>query len=111
MAVQHGIVNVGTTYGWATSVERNRTIETALYADADGDSKGYDCYDAKEEITIEAVYEATAAPPTIGNTITLTIDTASTKYLVQSVKETETNDDFRKVSISAMRWTANTLPA
>jgi hypothetical protein len=50
-------------------------------------------------------------PPVIGSTITLTMDTVSTKYNVTGIKDTETNDDFRKVSITAKRFITNTVPA
>jgi len=111
MAVQFGIVNSPTTYGYATSVERSRSVDEATFADADGDVKGMKLFNATEEITIEATYESASAAPTIGTTITLTMDSASTKYGVTGIKINETNDDFRKVTITAKRYIANTIPA
>jgi hypothetical protein len=111
MAVQFGIVSSTTTYGFATSVERTQSVEEATYADADGDVKGYAAYNENEEITIEATYESTTPPPTIGSEVTLTIGGVSSKYFVTGIKDTETNDDYRKVSITAKRWITNTIPA
>ena len=110
MAVQFGVVNTATTYGYATSVERSRSVEEATYSDADGDVAGYSAYNETEEVTIEATYDATALP-TIGDVMTLTMDLASTKYFVTGIKDTETNDDYRKVSITGKRWITNTIPA
>ena len=111
MAVQFGVVNQGTVYGFATNVERTRSVDEATYADADGDVLGHKTFNPSEELTIEATYESTALPPTIGTTVTLTMDSVSTKYNVTGIKDTETNDDFRKVSITAKRFITNTIPA
>jgi len=111
MAVQFGIVNAGTSYGFATSVERDQQVETETYADADGDTKGYKNYDKRENLTISATYDSDNLPPAMDTTITLTMDSVSRKYTVTGVKTTEENAAYRKVEITAMRWITNTIPA
>jgi hypothetical protein len=111
MAVQFGIVTTPTTYGFATSVERTQSNDEATYADADGDVLAMKLFNPTEEITIEATYESTATLPAMGASITLTVDSVSTKYNVTGIKHQETNDDFRKATITAKRYMTNTVPA
>jgi hypothetical protein len=111
MAIQFGIISCADTYGLATSVERSQSVEEATYSDADGDVAGYSAYNKAEEVTIEATYESTTPVPTIGASVSLTVGGVTKFYLVTGIKDTETNDDYRKVSITAKRWMTNTIPA
>ena len=106
MPVVFGIVNDTGTYGIVTNFERENTAEIATYMGADGDVEGYQEYNEQETMSLTFTQDGTALP-TAGQT--MTID--SLKYVVETVKETETPDDFATAEITGRRWIANTIPA
>ena len=73
---------------------------------ADGDTEGYQEYDEQETISLTYVTDGTAGPTAGG---TMTID--SNKYVVESVKEVQSNNDFERFEITGRRWVTNTVPA
>lgn len=108
MAVQFGISRFSNgTYGIVQSVETERSIEVATYAGGDGDTEGYDTYDAKETCKMEFVYDSAQTAPVPGDTATVN----ALKYLVTGTSDAEAVGEFRKITIDAMRWVDNTLPA
>ena len=106
MAVSFGCVIDTGEYGVVQDIERENTAEVATYADADGDVAGYQSYDEGETISMTFVTDGTTGPTAGGD---MTID--SNKYVVESVKEIESNSDFKRFEISGRRWVTNTIPA
>ncbi len=113
MAVQFGITRDAGTYGVIQSYETSDTSEIAEYADADGDTAGYNPYNRQIELTAEMVYESTTVPPASGAVIAMDgpVTGDTNNWVVTDVKDGETNTDYRKVTLTAKRWVTNTIPA
>ena len=106
MAVTFGL-NIDTgTYGICHNIERENTAETATYMGADGDTEGYTSHDEQETITLTYVTDGTPAPTAGG---TMSIDTKT--YLVETVKQVQSQNDYERFEISGRRWVPNTIPA
>ncbi len=113
MAVQFGVAStlLNTTYGVVRNVKLTRTAEVATYADADGDVAGHTTYDEAETISMEFTYDSSSTPPTVGTTITLSVNSANTKYVVTQVEDVASGTEYRTVAIEGKRWITNTIPA
>jgi hypothetical protein len=109
MAVQFGVVTAPGSYGYIQSFTSTQTEEIGEARDANGDVAAYNQYNEQEEIQFEYVYSGTA--PAIGATLTITVEGSSTKYIVTQRALTESNTDYKKMSVTAKRWMTNTLPA
>jgi len=109
MAVQFGVATAPGSYGKIQNFTANGTAQIATYADENGDTAGYQEYDEQEEVSFQYVFDGTA--PTPGTTITFTYDGGSKKYVVESVSLVESNTDFRRMDVTARRWTTNTIPS
>jgi hypothetical protein len=109
MAIQFGVVTAPGSYGYIQSFASTQTEEIGEARDANGDVAAYNQYNEQEEISFEYVYSGTA--PAIGATLTITVEGASRKYIVTQRGLTESNTDYQRMSITAKRYIANTLPA
>ena len=105
MAVSFGCVIDTNTYGICQDVERENVTEFAEAIGADGDLEEKQAYDERETISLTYVTDGTAGPTAGG---TMTID--SNVYWVDSVKEVESNTDFKRFEITGHRSIANSIP-
>lgn len=95
MAVSFGVVTAPGSYGLAQNVETTDTVEMSVAKSALGVGTNEKAHTRKKSISFEYVLDGT--PPAAGSTIT--VDTVA--YTVTSTKLSETNDDFKKMSVEA----------
>jgi hypothetical protein len=112
MAASFGITSTvtaadGTTsWGFLQNVTITKNTETAEARDADGDVAAFDNYNGTEDLSAEFVYSTTGTAPAIGDKI----KADSVNWNLTGITLTETNTDYKKCSITAKRYVANTLP-
>jgi hypothetical protein len=95
-------------YGLLQSFAENETADEAVAQDADGNVADQTIYNGVTEITCEYVFDTTQTPPSVGDEIVVG---ATDKYTVMSVGKTESNTDYKRVSLTLKRYTANGVPA
>jgi hypothetical protein len=105
MAVQFGVVSAAGSFGYIQNFSSNLSADRAYALDENGDTKAAQTHNKKEEISFEYVFSGTA--PAVGDTLTI----STVKYTVLTVNMTESNTDFKRMSVTAERFTANTVPA
>ena len=112
MAVAFGVATTvtaldgTTTWGYLQGVTITSAAEEAEARDADGDVAANEQYNETDELSAELVYSTTGTAPAMG----ATIKANSVNWKVTGITYTETNTDYKKCSITAKRWVANTLP-
>lgn len=110
MPAYTGVAQLGNTYGVISNLEQSYSCEEATYTDADGDVAGVTTFNESEELSATFTWNGTANP-VIGATVTLTVNGAPTKYIVSSLKNVETANEYRTCEVGFKRWIANTIPA
>lgn len=101
-----GITESGGTDFLMQSFSKNSQADQAEARDGSGDVAAVEFYNERDEVSFEAVIPSGATIPTVGSTITID----STNYYVTSAQVTKSNTDYTRMSITAMRYTANSLP-
>lgn len=81
--------------------------DTAEGRDGDGNVAVVKDYNARKEISFEAIVPTGETPPQIGETIVHD----GVGYRVSSASKTQSNTDFTRFSVTAVHYTANNLPA
>ena len=95
MAVQFGVVTAPGSYGLIQNFEVTDTVEIAVAKSALGVGTNESAHSRKKSVSFEYVFDGTA--PAAGSTITI----STVVYTITSCKLTETNDDFKKMSVEA----------
>ena len=104
-----GATNVAEgTFGLLQSFAENETADEAVAQDAVGNVADQTIYNEVTEVTCEYVFDTTTTAPAVGDLI---IVGATDKYTVMSVSSTESNTDYKRVSLTLKRYTANGVPA
>lgn len=85
---------------------RSAAGELKILHDTDGTDLAAYVTDPHEELSFEAVFEASVADKEIGDIVTI----STKKYLVTQWSVTESNDDVKKVSIG-LRSTSLSAPS
>jgi len=103
-----GATNVAEgTFGLLQSFAENETADEAVAQDAEGNVADQTIYNDVTEITCEYVFDTTTTAPSVGDEIVVGTD----NYTVMSVSSTESNTDYKRVSLTLKRYTANGVPA
>lgn len=106
---QHGVVSTvsGLSLGLIQSCKVSRSASVATAADETGDVSAMTTYNVKEDAQVEYVHDTSVSLPTIGSTYSI----GSDKYKLISVEVTESNTEYKRVSLSLERYVTNTIPA
>ena len=85
----------------------NTQADTAEGRDGNGDVAVVTTYNEREEISYEAIVPVSAAnPPATGSIFTR----GGKSYIITASTKSESNSDFVRYSVTAMRYTANGIP-
>ena len=104
---QHGVSTTTGAYGLIQNLSLNSTADEAVAQDADGDVAAQTIYNEKVEASGEWVVDTDATLPSVGDSISIGGDA----FKLLSLNETESNTEYRRVSITAVRYVPNTIPA
>ena len=87
------------TYGVVQNKNNNKSAEVAEARDHRGRVIAQRAYSKGTEVQMDVLFDTDATLPAAGETVT--VDTVS--YLVTSCNETESNTEFKKASITAVK--------
>lgn len=104
MAYQFGVATAPGSYGKIQSFTSSKSGERGYAPDENGDVAAANTYNEKEEVSFEYIFDGTA--PVVGVTLTI----GAVKYTVLTVELTESNTDYKKMSVTAERFITNTIP-
>jgi len=99
-----------TTYGLLQEFTETITGDVDEALDADGDVADYNARNGRAECRMRVLLEGAASPPTFGDTLAVTGAQNAGNYLVTNVEITEQNTRYKEMSVTAQRWSANSLP-
>jgi hypothetical protein len=103
-----GATNVAEgTYGLLQNFNENESADESVALDASGNVADQQIYNKVSEITCEYVFDTTSSAPAVGDTVSI----GTNNYTVMSVGKTETNNDYKKLSLTLKRYTSNGVPA
>jgi len=106
---QRGVAT--TVTGWTDFLYQSLSTSTkgdkAEAPDSSGNVAAFDLYNTQVELKVEAIFPVGGSLPSREDTITC----GGVLYTVESIEVTEQNKDYRKCSITAIRYTTNSLPA
>ena len=105
MSFQRGITSTAGSYGKIQSYEANNSVQIAEIRDENGEVSGTETYDEKIEVSFEYVFSGTA--PKAGDTLTVT----DGKIIISSVRMIESNQDWKRMNCTGVRYVKNSLPA
>ena len=107
MAYQFGVLTDGLTYGLIQNFTTTQSNEMGEARDENGDVAAFNPYNETEEFTAEWVSDTAVSSPAVSANITIGGET----YTLTSVVETESNTEYKRLSLTGMRWITNSLPA
>src|SRR6056297_1135673 len=93
----------GPDQSFSTATEAD--IDYAL--DADGHTSAYNTRNSSEVVNYEVLLDAADTLPATGETDTI----GENDYIIESSEKSESNTDFQRGTVSARRFTDNTIPA
>ena len=108
---QFGVVGTLTTaYGLLQNFSVTNTATVNEAKDKDGETAYVSSNQEVLEASADLIFDTTQTAPGFGDTITTTGMYAG-KYKLMSITETESNSDYRKMSVTLKKWVDNTLPS
>lgn len=111
----HGIkATVSGIAGLVQSVSFPQSAAEAIALDSNGNTANYEVFDFKIDMSIQSTFPTGTITTKIGDIITVTgakVDENNGAYIVKSITEDESNTDFVKLTIGAMRFLQNAVPA
>jgi len=107
MAYNFGVGTTATSQGLVQNFATTQSNEIGEARDPNGDVYAVTSYNETEEFTAEWVLESTYTVPNVGDVITI----GGNNYMLTSIVETESNTEYKRLSLTGNRWITNSVPS
>jgi len=119
---QQGVLIDGmtTVYGLAQRVTKRTSVKIVTAADENVEVADATQFDPESNPTFEFVYDTDTALPDLtaarATPVVFSYDedgsagSGAAAYLVESIEDVESNNEYRKVTLSCRRWLKNGIP-
>ena len=101
-----GVASYSDTNALVQSIQFQGETDEYEAKDENGITAAHVVTNERKRVTIELIIKAAYTPPAIGSTITID----STSYKVLNSTITESNTDFKKATVNAVRFIDGNLP-